>query len=161
MVQFCWRVADGAEEKVQLRCDKACARGVPLPDQMQSLLRRKLLEQAAKKATRVAQRSFGKDAASTCRYVAGQESDKLKNTSKVQLSWRIVVGEFEETHLVTVRYDNACAQGIPVPRELKEAYCRRRLEELVKVSETEARESCGVGPNLPCRSLCRDSLAYA
>ena len=66
IVQFCWRVADGAEEKVQLRCDKACARGVPLPDQMQSLLRRKLLEQAAKKATRVAQRSFGKDAVLTC-----------------------------------------------------------------------------------------------
>ena len=52
IVQFCWRVADGAEEKVQLRCDKACARGVPLPDQMQSLLRRKLLEQAAKRAAR-------------------------------------------------------------------------------------------------------------
>ena len=44
IVQFCWRVADGAEEKVQLRCDKACARGVPLPDQMQSLLPRKPLE---------------------------------------------------------------------------------------------------------------------
>ena len=83
IVQFCWRVADGVEEKVQLRCDKACARGVPLPEQMQSLLRRKFLEQAAKKATRVAQRSFGKDAALSCMYVAGPESDKLNNTTKV------------------------------------------------------------------------------
>ena len=94
-------------------------------------------------------------------YVAGPESDKLKHTSKVQFSWRIVVGEFEETHLATVRYDHACAQGVPCPAELKEAYSRRRLEELVQLSETETRESCGIGPNLTCRSLCRDILAYA
>ena len=52
MVRFSWRVADGAEEKVQLRCDSACAQGVPLPDQMQSLLRRKLLDRAARTAMR-------------------------------------------------------------------------------------------------------------
>ena len=85
MVQFSWRVADGDEEHVvQLRCDKACTRGIPLPDQMQSLLRNKLLDQAATKATRVAQRSFGKDAALTCKYVAGPDSDKLKHISKLQ-----------------------------------------------------------------------------
>ena len=151
MVQFCWRVADGAAEStVHLRCDKACAQGVPLPDQLQSLLRRKLVDQAATKATRVAQRTFGKDAALTCKYVAGPESDKLKHTSNVQFSWRIVVGEFEDTRLVTVRYDNARAQGIPVPGELKEAYCRRRLKELVQVSGAEARDFCGVGPYLTC-----------
>ena len=82
MVQFSWRVADGdGEHVVQLRCDNACARGIPLPDQMQSLLRRNFLEQAAKKATRVAQRSFGKDAALACKYVEGSESDKLKSTT--------------------------------------------------------------------------------
>ena len=128
---------------------------------MQSLLRRKFLEQAAKKATRVAQRSFGKDAALACKYVAGPESDKLKNTTKVQFSWHMVVGEFEKTHLVTIRYDNVCARGLPCPAELKQAYCRRRLEELVQVSEAEARESCHVGTNLTCRSPCRDSLMYA
>ena len=149
MVQFSWRVADGDEEHVvQLRCDKACTRGVPLPDQMQSLLRNKLLDQAATKATRVAQRSFGKDAALTCKYVAATESDKLTNRSKLRLSWRIVVGEFEETRLVTIRYDHVCARGVPCPTELKEAYGRRRLSMVVELSETEARESCGVGPNL-------------
>ena len=54
-VQFSWRV-DGSEEKVQVRCDHACARGVPLPEQMQSLLRRKFLDRAAKKAARVARK---------------------------------------------------------------------------------------------------------
>ena len=62
---------------------------------------------------------------------------------------------------MTVRYDSVCARGVPCPTELKQAYCRRRLEELVELSETEARKSCGVGPNLACRSLCRTSLAYA
>ena len=159
-VQFSWRVGGSEENTVQLRCDNACAQGIPLPDQMQSLLRRKHLDQAAAKATRVAQRSFGKGAV-TCKYVAGPESDKLKHTSKVRFSWRVVVGEFEETHLAIVRCDHACAQGVPCPTELKEAYCRRRLEELVELSVTEARKSCGVGPNLACRSLCRTSLAYA
>ena len=160
-VQFSWRVDGSEENTVQLRCDNACAQGIPLPDQLQSLLRRKFLEQAAKKATRVAQRSFGKDAALTCKYVAAAESDKLTNRSKLRFSWRIVIGEFEETRLVTVRYDSVCARGVPCPTELKEAYCRRRLEELVELSETEARKSCGVGPNLACKSLCRTSLAYA
>ena len=157
-MQFSWRVDGSEENTVQVRCDNACARGVPLPEQMQSLLRRKFLEQAAKKATRVAQRSFGKDAALACKYVAGPESDKLKNTTKVQFSWHMVVGEFEKTHLVAVRYDNVCARGLPCPAELKQACCRRRLEELVQVSEAEARESCHVGTNLTCRSPCRDSL---
>ena len=120
---------------------------------MQSLLRRNFLEQAAKKATRVAQRSFGKDAALACKYVEGSESDKLKSTTRVRFSWHIAGGEFEETRLVTVRYDSVCARGVPCPTELKEADCRCRLEELVQVSETEARESCGVGTNLTCRSL--------
>ena len=110
---------------------------------------------------RVAQRSFGKDAALTCKYVAAPESDKLTNRSKLQFFWRIVVGEIEETRLVTVRYDSVCARGVPCPTELKEAYCRHRLEELVELSETEARKSCGVEPNLACRSLCRTSLIYA
>ena len=161
MVQFSWRVAGGDEKHVvQLRCDIACARGVPLPAQLQSLLRRKHLDQAAAKATRVAQRSFGKGAV-TCKYVAGPESDKLKHTSKVRFSWRVVVGEFEETHLATVRCDHACAQGVPCPTELKEAYGRRRLRMVAELSQTEARESCHVGTNLTCRSSCRDSLMYA
>ena len=153
MVQFCWRVADGAEEKVQLRCDKACARGVPLPAQLQSLLRRNLLDRAAKKAARVAQRSFGTDAVWTCKYVGGPESDNLKNTSKVHFSWHMVVGEFEKTHVATVRCDHACARGVPCPTELKEAYGRRRLRMVAELSQTVARESCGAGPNLTCRSL--------
>ena len=62
---------------------------------------------------------------------------------------------------MTVRYDSVCARGVPCPTELKDAYYRRRLEELVELSETEARKSCGVEPNLACRSLCRISLAYA
>ena len=139
---------------------RLCAGG-PLPAQLQSLLRRNLLDRAAKKAARVAQRSFGTDAVWTCKYVGGPESDNLKNTSKVRLSWHMVVGEFEKTHVVTVRFDNACAQGVSCPTELKEVYCRRRLEELVQVSEAEARESCHVGTNLTCRSPCRDSLVYA
>ena len=85
-VQFSWRVDGSEENTVQVRCDNACARGIPLPDQMQSLLRRKHLVQAAAKASRVAQRSFGKDAALTCKYVAGPESDKLKNTTNNFLS---------------------------------------------------------------------------
>ena len=84
-VQFSWRVDGSEENTVQVRCDNACARGIPLPDQMQSLLRRNFLEQAAKKATRVAQRSFGKDAALSCMYVAGPGSDKLQHTSNVHL----------------------------------------------------------------------------
>ena len=141
MVRFSWRVADGAEEKVQLRCDKACARGVPLPAQLQSLLRRNLLDRAAKKAARVAQRSFGTDAVWTCKYVwGGAESDNLKNTSKVHFSWHMVVGEFEKTHVATVRCDHACAQGVPCPTELKEAYGRRRLRMVAELSQTEARE---------------------
>ena len=108
---------------------------------------------------RVAQRSFGNDAALTCKYV-GKESDKLKSTSKVQFSWHMVVGEFEKTHLVAVRYDNVCARGLPCPAELKQACCRRRLEELVQVSEAEARGACHVGANLTC-SACRGSLVYA
>ena len=134
--------------------------GGPLPDRVQSLLRRSSLGRAATKAMRVAQRSFGKDAALTCKYV-GKESDKLNNTSKVQVSWHMVVGEFEKTHLVAVRYEYVCARGLPCPAELKQACCRRRLEELVQVSEAEARESCHVGTNLTCRSSCRDSLMYA
>ena len=152
MVQFSWRVACGDEKHVvQLRCDIACARGVPLPAQLQSLLRRNLLDRAAKKAARVAQRSFGTDAVWTCKYVAAPESDKLKNKSKLRFSWRIVVGEFEETRLVTVRYDSVCARGVPCPTELKEAYGRHRLSMVVELSETEARGSCGVGPNLTCK----------
>ena len=91
-VQFSWRV-DGSEEKVQVRCDNACARGVPLPAQLQSLLRRKFLDRAAKKAARVAQRSFGTDAVWTCKYVAAPESGKLTNRSKLQFFWRTVVGD--------------------------------------------------------------------
>ena len=101
---------------------------------------------------RVAQRSFGKDAALTCKYV-GKESDKLKSTSKVQFSWHMVVGEFEKTHLVTIRYDNVCARGAPCSTELKEAYGRHRLSMVVELSENEARESCGVGPDLAGRSV--------
>ena len=108
----------------------------------------------------MAQRSFGKDAALTCKYVAAAESDKLTNRSKLRFSWRIVVGEFEETRLVTVRYDSVCARGVPCPTELKEAYGRHRLSMVVEQSETEARESCHVGANLTCRSPCRDSLMY-
>ena len=93
--------------------------------------------------------------------MAAPESGKLTNRSKFHFFWRIVVGEFEETRLLTVRYDNVCARGVPCPTELKEAYYRRRLEELAELSETEARESCGVGPNLTCRSPCLGSLAYA
>ena len=151
-VQFSWRV-DGSEEKVQVRCDHACARGVPLPAQLQSLLRRKFLDRAAKKAARVAQTSFGTDAVWTCKYVGGPESDNLKNTSKVHFSWHMVVGEFEKTHVATVRCDHACAQGVPCPTELKEAYGRRRLRMVAELSQTVARESCGAGPNLTCRSL--------
>ena len=62
---------------------------------------------------------------------------------------------------MTVRYDNVCARGVPCPAEVKEAYSRRRLRMVAELSETEARESCGVGPNLTCWSLCRDKLAYA
>ena len=73
-VQFSWRVAGGDEvHAVQQRCDKACARGIPLPDQMRSLLRNKILDQVATTATRAPQRSFGKDAALTCKYVAAPE----------------------------------------------------------------------------------------
>ena len=153
MVQFSWRVADVAEERTaQLQCNKACARGVPSSGQVHRHPHLKLLDQAAKKAARVAQRSFGKGAV-TCKYVAGPESDKLKHTSKVQFSWRVVVGEFEETYLATVRCDYACAQGVPCPTELKEAYGRRRLTMVAELSQTVARESCGAGLNLTCRSL--------
>ena len=108
-VLFSWRVDGGDENTVHVRCDNACARCIPVPDQMQSLLRRKLVDRAATTATRVAQRSFGKDAALTCKYVAATKSEKLTNRSKLLFSWRIVIGEFEETRLVTVRYNNVCA----------------------------------------------------
>ena len=160
-VQFSWRVDGSEENTVQLRCDNACAQGIPLPAQLQSLLRRNLLDRAARKAARVAQRSFGTDAVWTCKYVGGLESDNLKNTSKVHFSWHMVVGEFEKTHVATVRFDSACAQRVSCPTELKEANCRRRLEELVQASEAEARETCGVGTILTCRSPCRDSLVCA
>ena len=62
---------------------------------------------------------------------------------------------------MTVRYDNVCARGVPCPTELKEAYGRHRLRMVAELSQTVARESCGAGPNLTCRSLCRDNLAYA
>ena len=152
-VQFSWRVDGSEENTVQLRCDNACAQGIPLPAQLQSLLRRNLLDRAAKKAARVAQRSFGTDAVWTCKYVGGPESDNLKNTSKVHFSWHMVVGEFEKTHVATVRCDHACAQGVPCPTELKEAYGRRRLRMVAELSQTVARESCGAGANLTCRSL--------
>ena len=70
--------------------------GGPLPDRVQSLLRRNSLGRAATKAMRVAQRSFGKDAALTCKYV-GKESEKLTNTSIVQVSWHMVGGVFKDS----------------------------------------------------------------
>ena len=51
---------------------------------MQRYLRHKLLDRAGKKAARIAQKTVGKDAIWTCKYVRGQESDKHKNTTKVQ-----------------------------------------------------------------------------
>ena len=69
---------------------------------MQRHLRLKDLEQAAAKATRVAQISFGNGRALTCMYVTGLDSDNVKKASKVQFTWGSADGECEETHPLTV-----------------------------------------------------------
>ena len=115
------------------------------------------LGEAAGKAAKRLQKLFGSGL--VCEYSGVVGGGNLTRRAMVQFSWR-VAGSAEE-HTAQVRCAEACARGVPLPGELKEAYCRHRLEELVKESETEARELCGVGTNLTCRSLCSDILAYA
>ena len=52
MVQFAWRAVAGElneEHTVHLRCDNACARGIPLPGPLKAALRRRL-DQAAQRS---------------------------------------------------------------------------------------------------------------
>ena len=107
------------------------------------------LGEAAEEAEKRYQTLFGSGL--ICEYDGVVGGGNLTKMAMVQFSWRVAGGD--EKHVVQLRCDKACARGLPLPTELKEAYCRRRLEELVLVSEAEARDLCGVGPNLTCRWL--------
>ena len=72
MVQFAWRVAvRGVEEEqtVVVRCDNACARGVPVPEHFQQSCRRFRLDAAAASSVVVARELLGDCDVLTCRLV--------------------------------------------------------------------------------------------
>ena len=80
-------------------------------------------------------------------------ADKLGHAD-VTFAWSwLVDGQWHRELIDVSIHDLGAHDGITVPGKLKEAYCRGRLEELVQVSEAEARDLCGVGPNLTCRWL--------
>ena len=106
------------------------------------------LGEAAEEAAKRYQKLSGCDL--VCKYDGVVGGGSPTKRAMVQFCWRVADGAEEKVQL---RCGDACARGIPVPGKLKEAYCRRRLEELVQVSEAEARDLCGVGPNLTCRWL--------
>ena len=105
------------------------------------------LGEAAEEAAKRYQKLFGCDL--VCKYDGVVGGGGLTRTATVQFSWRVDGSEEK----VQVRCDNACARGVPLPTELKEAYGRRRLRMVAELSQTVARESCGAGANLTCRSL--------
>lgn len=141
MVQFTWRAVAGEfneEHAVQVRCDNARAKGIPLPEPLKEALRRRRLEQttqepekwqgrleeAAEGAAMRARASLGSGVVLTCICASAVNGCKLTKKTMARFTWRLVAGEFNEERVVHVRCDNACARGVPLQEILRGA-CRR------------------------------------
>ena len=156
MVQFAWRAVAGEfneEHTVQVRCDNACAQGVPLPEPLKAALRLRCLgqavqgpenwqarmEEAAGEATTRAEALLGIGAEVTCTCGGAVGGGKLKKTAMVKSMWRVVIGDGSEEHTVNVRCDKACARGVPLPETLRvacgSASRRHRLDQMAKEAE--------------------------
>ena len=152
MVQFAWRAVAcefNEEHTVQVRCDNACAQGVPLPEPLKAALRLRCLaqpaqepenwrgrmEDAAGEATLRANALLGIGAAVTCTCGGAVGGGKLKNTAMVKFMWRVDIGDASEEHTVNVRCDNAFARGVPLPETLRVACRRHRLAQVAKEAE--------------------------
>ena len=72
-VQFAWRIVVGELDEecmVEVRCDNACARGIPLPERMRDACRRHRLDKAANDAMAASQSVFGDEVKLACRLYA-------------------------------------------------------------------------------------------
>ena len=76
---------------------------------------------------------------------------KLKKTAMVQFAWRAIARDFDEEQTVEVWCDNAGARGVPLPDQLKNPYCRHRLEKAAKNSMKDAQVLFGEDVELTCR----------
>ena len=56
---------------------------------------------------------------SMCRCVDTAGGCKLTQKTMAKFIWYLVIGDRSEEHIVNVRCDNACAQGIPLPETLR------------------------------------------
>ena len=156
MVQFAWRAVAGElneEHTVQVRCDSACAQGIPLPGPLEAALRRLRLgqttqepekwqgrlEEAAEEAAMRARASLGSGAEVTCTCGGAVGGGKLRKTAMVKFMWRVVIGDGSEEQTVNVRCDNACARGVPFPETLRvacgSASRRHRLDQMAREAE--------------------------
>ena len=94
------------------------------------------LEEAAEEAAKRAQAALGINAALTCRCDGVVGGGKFKKTAMVQFAWCAAVCDVDGEHMVQVRWDHACAQGIPLPEPLKVACRRYRLAQVAKEAES-------------------------
>ena len=143
---------------MHVRCDNACAKGIPMPGLLRAASRRRRLDQAAQQpdnemwqsrleeageeATKRAQATHGDDVTFTCNNGGVEGGNELKKTAMVQFAWRAGAGEFNEEHTAHVRCDNACAKGIPLPGPLRAALRRRRLGPAAQPNAPLSRISC-------------------
>ena len=138
MVQFAWRAEAGEfneEHTVQVRCDNACAKGIPLPNSLKVALRLRRLGQAvqgpenwegrvddaAGEAATRAKALLGLGAEATCTCGGAVGGGKLEKTVMVKFMWRVVIGDGSEEQTVNVRCGKACARGVPLPESLRVA----------------------------------------
>ena len=55
------------------------------------------------------------------RFVGVVGGGQLNKRAMVLFAWRIVVGKLHEECMVEARCDNACAKGVPLPKNLKDS----------------------------------------